>query len=187
MTTVRPTPDDVPRPRAGVRHALVPSPLGELTVSADGEALTGVYFEGHRHPPAPRRLGARVTAADDPTLAAAQAQLTDYFAGERTLFELPLAPVGEPFQQRVWRRLLAIPYGERITYGAIAREFGDPHLARAVGAAVGRNPLSIVIPCHRVVGSTGSLTGFAGGLDRKARLLDLEADDRLFVLPSPPG
>lgn len=186
MTIVRPTPDDtlddVARPQVGVRHALVPSPLGELTVCAEGDALTGVYFEGHRHPPTPRRLGARVAVGDDPVLAAAQAQLVDYFGGERTVFELALAPVGEPFQLRVWRRLRAIPYGERTTYGAIAREFGDPHLARAVGAAVGRNPLSIVVPCHRVVGSTGSLTGFAGGLDRKARLLDLEAADSLLAL-----
>lgn len=164
------------------RHALLDSPVGPLTASAWGEAVTGLYFDAHRHPPRPESLGERVGVADDPVLTRLTDQLTEYFAGARTAFDLPLAPVGPAFHQRVWQRLRAIGFGERTTYGAIAAELGDPNLARAVGAAVGRNPISIIVPCHRVVGSNGRLTGFAGGLDRKAWLLTLEgaAEPALF-------
>lgn len=169
------------------RHALIDSPVGALTISAAGDALTGIYFEGHRHPPRPDKLGRRldddpdnVDNPNDPLVERVREQFTEYFAGSRTVFDLPLAPLGEPFQLRVWQRLRQIPFGERTTYGTIATEFGDPRLARAVGAAVGRNPISIVIPCHRVVASTGALTGFAGGLNTKAKLLALEANDVLF-------
>lgn len=168
--------DDTDHPR----HAVVRSSLGDLLVTAAGDGLTGVYFEGHRHPPAPQRLGPRVEAADDPLLLRAATQLGEYLAGARTDFDLPLAARGEPFQQRVWHRLRQIGYGQRATYGAIAEELGGRDLARAVGAAVGRNPISIIVPCHRVVGRNGSLTGYAGGLERKARLLALEANDVLF-------
>lgn len=157
-----------------VRHALLDSPIGPLTVSASGDAITGLYFDAHRHPPRPESLGERVEAGDDPVITQLADQLAEYFAGTRTSFDLRLAPVGPDFHQQVWARLRAIDFGDRTTYGAIAAELGDPHLARAVGAAVGRNPISIVVPCHRVVGSSGRLTGFAGGLDRKAWLLTLE-------------
>lgn len=156
-----------------VRHAVLDSPLGPLTVSASGRAVTGLYFEAHRHPPRPESLGARVDGEDE-VVAEVARQLAEYFAGARTSFDLALAPVGAAFHQRVWDRLRAIGFGERTTYGAIAVELGDAGLARAVGAAVGRNPISIVVPCHRVLGSSGKLTGFAGGLDRKAWLLTLE-------------
>ena len=160
-----------------VRHALLGSPLGPLTLSADSEGLRGIYFAGHRHPPRQDSLGEQVQVAVDPLLSQVAGQLAEYFDRARTSFDLPLTPVGPAFHQRVWDRLRAIDYGERMTYGAIATELGDPRLARAVGAAVGRNPISIVVPCHRVVGSTGRLTGFAGGLDRKAWLLALEGAD----------
>lgn len=162
------------------RHAVVRSALGELLLTGTGDSLTGVYFEGHRHPSAPQHLGPRVEVGDDPLLLRAATQLGEYLAGARTVFDLPLAARGEPFQQRVWHRLRQIGYGQRATYGAIAEELGGRDLARAVGAAVGRNPISIIVPCHRVVGRNGSLTGYAGGLDRKARLLALEANDVLF-------
>lgn len=164
-----------------VRHTVIESPIGPLTLSASGDALTGLYFEAHRHPPRPESLGSRV-GGDDAVFTDVSRQLAEYFAGTRTAFDLPLAPVGPVFHQRVWERLQAVGFGERTTYGAIAAELGDPNLARAVGAAVGRNPISIVVPCHRVVGSSGRLTGFAGGLDRKAWLLALEGtlDPALF-------
>ena len=163
-------------------HALVPSPLGDLTVSGTrAGALTGIFFDGHKHPPAATLLGER----DDSSFGEAREQLAEYFAGARQTFDLVLAPVGEPFQLRVWSALTEIPWGERRTYGAIAATLGGPHLARAVGAANGRNPLSIVVPCHRVLGASGSLVGYAGGLERKRFLLELErsadaADDQLF-------
>ncbi|NLU73111.1 methylated-DNA--[protein]-cysteine S-methyltransferase [Streptomyces sp. HNM0575] len=156
-----------------LRHTVVDSPLGVLTLVADGEALTGVYFENHLRGPSPGAIGPR-----DPTgFDEAERQLREYFAGERRRFDLPLAPRGEPFQQSVWRLLREIPYGETRSYGLLARELGDPALAQAVGAANGRNPLSVIVPCHRVVGADGSLTGYAGGLERKRLLLELEGAD----------
>jgi len=151
-------------------HITIDSPIGELTLVASGGVLSGLYFPGHWHMPAPEVFGTRSENGFGP----ARQQLGEYFAGERTEFELATAVAGEEFQRRVWELIDRIPYGQRTTYGAMARELGDPALAREVGAAVGRNPLSIVVPCHRVVGKDGKLTGYAGGLERKRFLLELE-------------
>ncbi len=145
--------------------------LGLLTLVASPEGLSGLYLEGHRH--APVRDG---WVRDDDALAPHAEQVREYLAGERRTFSLPLAPpAGTPFQRRVWAALEAIPYGTTTTYGALAASLGDPRAVRSVGAANGRNPLSIVRPCHRVVGATGSLTGYGGGLEAKRALLALEA------------
>jgi len=156
------------------RHALVDSALGELTLVADGDALVGLYFHRHWYKPSMEMFGPRVDAADDTLLAAAQNQLDDYLAGRRTHIDLPIRTHGDDLQRRVWDRLTAIPYGATVTYGELADELADGTTAQQVGAAVGRNPLSIVVPCHRVVGKHGKLTGYAGGLERKEFLLDLE-------------
>ena len=152
-------------------HALVDSPLGPLTLRADDGVLTGLYLPEHRRGPAPGTLGPR----DDAALPAVREQLAAYFAGERTAFDVPLELRGTAFQQRVWAALRAIPYGQTWTYGELAARIGAPAASRAVGLANGRNPVSIVVPCHRVVGASGSLTGYAGGVERKRALLDLEA------------
>lgn len=156
------------------RHAIADSPLGSLLYFAEADALAAVYFPGHRRQPDSAEFGPLVEAESDPVLGPAVTQLGEYFRGERRDFELPLAPKGESFQQSVWRLLLEIPYGQTTSYGAIAAALGDPGLAQAVGGAVGRNPVSIIIPCHRVVGSDGKLTGYAGGLERKIFLLEHE-------------
>jgi methylated-DNA-[protein]-cysteine S-methyltransferase len=170
------------------RHATLPTALGDLLVVADDGGLVGLYFPGHWHPPAPGSVGVAVTAdavAADPLFGRLGTELDEYLAGRRIRFDLPLAPVGDEFQQSVWRMLREIPYGETVTYGELAVRLGDRNLARRVGGAVGRNPISILVPCHRVVGADGSLTGYAGGLDCKRRLLELEgaevvAQRRLF-------
>lgn len=159
---------------SGARHAVAPTTLGELTFTATGEALTGVYFPGHRYPASTDRLGHRIDAASDPVLDAAVAQLTEYLAGQRRTFEVPLRPGGDEFSERVWAMLLEIPFGQTTTYGDLARRMGNVNLAQRVGQSVGHNPISIIIPCHRVLGADGSLTGYAGGLERKRALLDLE-------------
>jgi methylated-DNA-[protein]-cysteine S-methyltransferase len=151
-------------------HTTIESPIGELTLVARGGVLSGIYFPGHWHMPAPEVFGVRSQRGFEQT----QQQLNEYFAGERTEFELETTVVGEGFQRRVWDLIDRIPYGQTTTYGEMAQELGDPALAREVGAAVGRNPLSIVVPCHRVVGKDGKLTGYAGGLERKRFLLELE-------------
>ena len=143
------------------------TPIGPLTLHARDGALTGVWMEDDREL-AERR-------DDSSPLGEARRQLDAYFAGELREFDLPLAPSGSAFQLRVWEELRAIPYGDTISYGELARRVGDPSAARAVGLANGRNPLPVVVPCHRVIGADGSLTGFGGGLDRKRRLLELEA------------
>ena len=151
-------------------HTRIDSPLGELTlVNADG-ALAGLYFPGHWYMPAPGAFGTRSERGFE----RAEAELAEYFAGERTEFELKTSAAGDEFQRRVWALIDRIPYGETTTYGEMATELGDPVLARRVGGAVGRNPLSLVVPCHRVVGKDGKLTGYAGGLERKRFLLELE-------------
>lgn len=151
-------------------HTTIDSPIGELTLVASDGVLSGIYFPGHWHMPAPEVFGTRA----DRGFGQAQQQLGEYFAGERTEFELATTVAGEDFQRRVWELIDRIPYGQTTTYGEMAQELGDPVLAREVGAAVGRNPLSIVVPCHRVVGKDGKLTGYAGGLERKRFLLELE-------------
>ncbi len=156
------------------RHAVIDSPLGELTLVADGGALIGLYFRRHWYRPPVEAFGPRVDAKSDALLADAQAQLTDFLAGDRTDFDLPTALRGDDLQRRVWGRLTAIPYGETVTYGDLATALADGSTAQEIGAAVGRNPLSIIVPCHRVVGKNGKLTGYAGGLERKKFLLDLE-------------
>jgi methylated-DNA-[protein]-cysteine S-methyltransferase len=162
------------------------SPLGELWIVANNGALTAVGFVDRDVPDNPhtstawaaaradgRPLGER--ADDNPLLLEAVRQLTEYFAGERSEFDLPLRPEGTAFQQRVWEQLQMIPFGEVTSYGEIARRLGmTGHGSRAVGLANGRNPISIVIPCHRVVGADGSLTGYGGGIERKQKLLEME-------------
>ena len=159
------------------RHAMIGSPIGPLTIVRDDEGITGLYYPGHWTRPDPAGFGPRVDAADDRgrgCVDQAIAQLGEYFAGERRQFGLPLTPHGSPAAHRVWKLLAEIPYGQTTTYGALAQQIGGTINPRAVGGFVGRNPLSIFIPCHRVVGSTGKLTGYAGGLDRKQHLLELE-------------
>ena len=159
-------------------HTVVDSPLGELTLVFEEDVLTGLYFPHHWYRPDARTFGEFV--ADG--VPSVRRELAEYFAGERTEFDVPVNAVGDEFQQRVWKHISRIPYGGTTTYGEMAAELGDPTLAREVGAAVGRNPLCIVIPCHRVVGKDGKLTGYAGGLARKRFLLELEEGDvgRLF-------
>jgi methylated-DNA-[protein]-cysteine S-methyltransferase len=151
------------------RHIL--TPLGSLTIARSQDGLSGLWFEAQKyHPPA---LEAEVDAAD-PLLAEAARQLHAYFRGALRQFDLPLAPLGTPFQQAVWNGLLKIPLGETVSYGQLADRLDARKAIRAVGAAVGRNPVSVIVPCHRVLGSDGSLTGYAGGLPRKSALLRLE-------------
>jgi methylated-DNA-[protein]-cysteine S-methyltransferase len=153
-----------------MRHTRIETALGELTLVADGDRLTGLYFPHHWYRPAV--LGEFVDG--DPFFAGVAEQLDDYLAGRRTSFDVPVALAEDEFQRQVWDMLTEIPYGETTTYGALAGRLGDPALAQRVGQAVGRNPVSIVVPCHRVVGKDGKLTGYAGGLRRKQHLLDLE-------------
>jgi len=149
------------------------SPVGVLTLAATDEGLAAILWENDRRGRVPLNLVAE--DARHPVLLEAERQLNEYFGGSRTAFDLPLDASGTPFQRRVWDALMSIPFGETRSYAEIARQIGSPSAVRAVGAANGRNPLSIVTPCHRVIASSGALTGFAGGLDVKARLLRLEA------------
>jgi methylated-DNA-[protein]-cysteine S-methyltransferase len=153
-----------------------PSPVGELLITASDSCLTGIYFPSHDRVPKDRAGWQEDTGQGSAgaVLARAQQQLTEYFAGRRTMFDLPLDPSGTEFQRRVWDALRTIPYGATTSYGVLARRLGDPHATRAVGAANGKNPIPIVVPCHRVVGAKGELTGFGGGLDRKRWLLEHE-------------
>ncbi len=154
-----------------IRYFRFATPLGAVFATAEAAALTGIYFEGGRHVPP---ISPDWQQDDSAPLRQCARQLFDYFAGRRASFDLPLAPHGTPFQERVWAEIARIPFGETITYAQLAARAGAPGSARAAGAATGRNPHSIVVPCHRVLGSDGSLTGYAGGLDRKARLLAIE-------------
>jgi methylated-DNA-[protein]-cysteine S-methyltransferase len=157
-----------------VRHAIVTTTLGDLTVVAEGDAVAGIYFPHHWHPPVAGSIGELVDAADDPFLSTVTRQLDEFLAGERDTFDLPTVTCGNVFEESVWALLNQIPYGQTVTYGELAAQLGDPTLARKVGQAVGHNPISVVVPCHRVVGKSGKLTGYAGGLERKQILLDLE-------------
>jgi methylated-DNA-[protein]-cysteine S-methyltransferase len=148
------------------------SPVGELTLVADEGGLAAILWENDK--PDRVRLDALNEKPDHPVLVETERQLNEYFAGARRSFDVPLSFAGTDFQKRVWAALLAIPFGETRSYGEIADELGAPGASRAVGAANGRNPISIIAPCHRVVGSTGKLTGFAGRLEANAFLLDLE-------------
>ena len=150
----------------------MPSPVGLLTLVASDTGLAAILWENDD----PKRVPLAITGEDasHPVLRDAERQLKEYFAGTRTAFDLPLDFQGTDFQKRVWAALLAIPFGETRSYGEIARALGNPGAGRAVGAANGRNPISIIAPCHRVIGASGKLTGFAGGLEAKARLLALE-------------
>lgn len=157
-----------------LHFARMDSPIGTLTLAADAAGLRHIEFPTNRHPVdrAGWSPGARGAIAE--TLATARAQLLEYFAGERRTFALPLAPEGTPFQREVWTMLARIPWGATWSYGQLAKAIGQPAAVRAVGAANGRNPLPIVLPCHRVIGSDGALTGFGGGLPIKEALLRLE-------------
>jgi methylated-DNA-[protein]-cysteine S-methyltransferase len=161
-----------------VYYDFLQTPVGRLTLAADGRGLRHIDFENGKYP---------VAIGEDwehgpGVLHEARGQLKAYFAGKLTQFDLPLAPVGTDFQQQVWLALLCIPYGTTTTYGEIARQLGDVNATRAVGAANGRNPLPIIVPCHRVIGASGSLTGFGGGLPTKRWLLDHEQRHSAFAL-----
>ena len=168
---IRSAGDIGPRQRS---HTVVDSPIGPLTLIAENGRLAGVHMEITRYEPDAATLASAADGDDEPVLAAATRQLAAYFDGELTDFDLPLILDGSPFQQTVWSALQDIPYGETISYGEIARRIGQPSASRAVGLANGRNPVSIVVPCHRVIGANGSLTGYGGGMDRKRFLLSLE-------------
>ena len=163
-----------------MKHRIIDSPLGPLTLVVNAEGfLCALYNDGQKYYPDAEELGER----DDTIAASAVAELAEYFAGTRAAFSVPTAASGTDFQRRVWAALTGIPAGQTRTYGEIAGQLGRPGASRAVGAATGRNPISIVVPCHRVVGSTGRLTGYAGGVERKAFLLGLESHALLEPLP----
>lgn len=150
----------------------VASPVGTLTLVADATGLAAILWPNDSATRVP--LGPLTEDPNHPILTQAATQLSEYFAGKRQTFTLPLSFHGTPFQQKVWQALLTIPFGQTRTYAQIARQIGSPEAVRAVGAANGKNPISIVAPCHRVIGANGKLTGFAGGMAAKAKLLDLE-------------
>jgi methylated-DNA-[protein]-cysteine S-methyltransferase len=151
-------------------HTEIESPIGPLTLIASDGLLSGLFMDYDRYRPSSETFG---EPSAEPFQATIE-QLGEYFAGERTAFDLQLGAGGTPFQQTVWSALCQIPYGETISYGELAREIGKPSASRAVGLANGSNPISIIVPCHRVIGADGSLTGYGGGLERKRFLLDLE-------------
>jgi methylated-DNA-[protein]-cysteine S-methyltransferase len=153
-----------------VCYRYLETPLGRLLLVGDGPFLTGLYTAEHK------RIAGPVAAwqHSDDAFAAAVEQLEDYFAGRRQAFDLPLRPKGTPFQQRVWQELMQIPFGRTITYAELAERVGNPAASRAVGNANGRNPISIIVPCHRVIGADGKLTGYAGGVEMKRRLVEWE-------------
>lgn len=161
---------------AEAAHTTIETSLGDLTVVVRGETVTGVYFPHHWHLPDRDAFGAYRSAEPGDLFDDVRKQLEEYLSGERRDFDLPVAAAGDAFQQRAWDRLGQIPYGATASYGELAKEFGAGITAQEVGAAVGRNPVSVIIPCHRVVGAGGRLTGYAGGLRRKRMLLDLEQD-----------
>jgi methylated-DNA-[protein]-cysteine S-methyltransferase len=161
------------------RYTTIDSPIGELLLLGDDRRLRGLYMQGGRKP-------ARVAAAwerDRSAFAGTIAQLQEYFDGRRTTFDVPLDMHGTPFERRVWQALQDIPYGETTSYGVIAQRVGQPSAARAVGLANGRNPIAVIVPCHRVIGANGTLTGYGGGLERKQLLLELEQGQQCMSLP----
>ncbi|GAA3819542.1 methylated-DNA--[protein]-cysteine S-methyltransferase [Streptomyces phyllanthi] len=158
------------------QHTITDSPYGPLTLVATDGVLSGLYMTDQRHRPPQESFG----DPDDTPFAEATEQLRAYFAGELMEFTLPLHLTGTPFQRSVWEQLRRIPYGETRSYGQLADALGNPKASRAVGLANGRNPIGVIVPCHRVVGTDGNLTGYGGGLDRKRRLLDFERGTALF-------
>jgi methylated-DNA-[protein]-cysteine S-methyltransferase len=161
-------------------YKMIPSPVGNLKLVASDKGLVAILWQNDK--PSRVRLEELVEDAQHPILLATERQLGEYFAGKRKIFSVPLDMRGTSFQKNVWEALLAIPFGETRSYGQLAKQLGNPQAMRAVGAANGRNPISIIVPCHRVIGSSGKLTGFAGGLETKAHLLNLEESGvRLFV------
>lgn len=153
-------------------YKTIDSPVGKLKLVASDKGLVAVLWEKEK--PSRVRVGEVEKKEAHPVLIKAERQIAEYFAGKRRSFSVRIDMQGTTFQKKVWDALLAIPFGETRTYGDLARRLGRPHAARAVGSASGKNPLSIIVPCHRLLGSTGKLTGFAGGLDAKTRLLELE-------------
>ncbi len=153
-----------------ILYTTMESPIGELLLVGDGKTLSGLYMQDGRRP---KRIATDWTESAAP-FADVKRQLEEYFAGNRTTFDIPLAAEGAPFEREVWHALEEIPYGETVSYGEIARRVGQPTAARAVGTANGRNPIAVIVPCHRVIGADGSLTGYGGGLERKRLLLELE-------------
>ncbi len=164
--------------RMSLVYKMMESPIGKLKLVASDKGLVAILWENDR--PSRVRLGELVEDGGHPVLVETERQLGEYFAGKRKTFSVALDMRGTRFQRDVWEALLAIPFGETRSYGQLARQLGNPRATRAVGAANGRNPVSIIVPCHRVIGSSGKLTGFAGGLDVKARLLNLEDAGKLF-------
>ncbi|MEV7521985.1 methylated-DNA--[protein]-cysteine S-methyltransferase [Streptomyces sp. NPDC091371] len=156
------------------QHAVVDSPYGPLTLVAADGVLCGLYMTGQRHRPAEESFGERVAATEEPFPEVVR-QLAAYFAGELTVFDLPLRLEGTDFQRSVWDQLVRIPYGETWSYGELAANLGKPNASRAVGLANGKNPVGIIVPCHRVIGASGGMTGYGGGVERKVRLLEFEA------------
>ena len=155
-----------------IHYARFATPIGTLLATSTGDALTGLYFHGERH--APGISAGWIEDADAKPFGECRRQLREYLEGARRTFDLPLAADGSEFQRRVWLEIARIPYGKTLTYAELAARAGAPGSARAAGAATGANPISIVVPCHRVIGSDGSLTGYAGGVARKRRLLGIE-------------
>ena len=165
-------------PGAVVAWKWVESPIGRLTLLASDSALVGVLFDGKEPPSKGRPLDGRNRRPRHGVLVEAERQVTEYFSGDRDVFDVSLLLEGTAFQRRVWEALIDIPYGETVTYGELAASLGGVGKARAVGAACGRNPVPVIVPCHRVIGRSGSLRGFGGGLDVKAFLLRLEGQRR---------
>lgn len=157
-----------------IRHTRIETQLGCVILVGDGDALRGCYFSDQKYLPGSETFGPEVDAEDDALFTFASDELARYFAGELQEFTVPLRPVGDDFSERCWALLREILYGATTTYGELAEQLGNRHLAQRVGQAVGHNPISVIIPCHRVVGADGSLTGYAGGLERKRWLLELE-------------
>jgi len=156
-----------------IRYIEHDSPIGPLLLAASDQGLRGIYFDEHKYFNGPKGWQ---RDESDPCLRQAATQLDEYFAGQRTAFDLPLDLVGTEFQRAVWRELLILPFGSTSTYRTIAQRLGRPNAIRAAGTAIGRNPVSIIVPCHRVLGASGALSGYAGGMDRKRYLLTLEAN-----------
>ncbi|MEU9039954.1 methylated-DNA--[protein]-cysteine S-methyltransferase [Streptomyces sp. NPDC048352] len=157
----------------GKQHTVVESPYGPLTLVATDGVLSGLYMTGQRHRPAEEAFGERVADTEEP-FPEVRRQLAAYFAGELTRFTVPVRLAGTAFQRSVWEQLVRIPYGQTWSYGRLAAELGKPNASRAVGLANGKNPVGIIVPCHRVIGASGSMTGYGGGIERKVRLLEFE-------------